>query len=233
MRKWGLAFIVVACACWGTPAAVADDGTVAISDPCGDMHGGVRYNDQRVDLPPTPRTARFDLQNVALSSTATGVRATFTSCAAIGENDGLAGLRTVSAYLGGHCYVGFTVLDGVDATKPRQATFEKHCYGDDPGPLNNGMLVDNDDERFSIAVPLTVNGATMSLEISRAGLTGEAAALLAPGATWTYPSAGAIETATLWGGGFGTDDQGHTDYYNYQGPSGVDWTNVGPAFVVR
>src|SRR3954452_10277724 len=93
MGKWGCAILMATVACAWAPAAWADEGDVAFSDACGDNHAFVRYNDVKQEIPPTPRTPRFDLKGVRVANVAGGVAVSLTTCEAPGSSDGLKGWR--------------------------------------------------------------------------------------------------------------------------------------------
>jgi hypothetical protein len=222
MRTWGLVIGVAVVVCSAGPA-MAENGVLALDDACGDMYRYVRVNDQRVDVPPTDRTATFDLDGVSLASSAAGVRLTFTSCAPVGAPDSLGGVRSFLASLSPTCHLSVTVLDDLNPSAPRHATFSKTCYREDTTIFRGTPLGSDADLRFSIELPasaLKVSGTTMTVDLDRSGLTGEAAQAVAPGAVWQSPSFSTAESVTAGGNGFVGGDAGLN--FGWRGPGGFD-----------
>jgi hypothetical protein len=236
MRNTGVLFAVLVAMGAGAPGTFANEGAVAFDDSCGDSHGYAFADGQRYDLPPTDRTPRYDLRHVSIESTAHGVRAQLQMCGAIGDPDGLRGYRAVYAQLPGECVVGFGTQESVVPTQPRTATFFESCYKQDTSPLAGTPLGDNVDERFNITLPagaVTVDAATMTIDLDRTGLTGAAAQVLAPNTVWTDPGAVTVEGQTLWGFGFSTGGEGDDHTWGYSAPTAFDGAFTHTTFTVQ
>ena len=200
-------------ACAGAPAAMANEGDVTFSDACGDNHAFVRVNDIRQEIPATPRTPRFDLKAVTIGGVDGGVAVSWSTCEAPGEPDPGQGGRGTTAWLSDDCWLSVYVQEPAAPTQPREGHVSKHCSGD--------ALVGPSDSRFDVTLPadaITVAGDTLTLTINRAGLTGEAAAALAPGTSWQRPGAFAQEGPWVGGGGGGDGFQDSEVL-----PTGVDF----------
>src|SRR5689334_504253 len=128
MGKWGCAMFMAMVACVGTPAAWASDGDVAFSDPCGDNHAFVQYNGLRQEIPPTPRTPRFDLKGVKIASVAGGVAVSFTTCEAPGAPDGFQGWRAVYPSLADDCTLAIIAYEPTVPGQPRTPRLIKTCW---------------------------------------------------------------------------------------------------------
>jgi len=190
MRWWGVVIAMTAVACGGTSTALATEGEVAFSDPCGDNHAFVRVNDIRQEIPATPRTPRYDIKVVRIASVAGGVAVSFTTCEAPGAPDGFEGSRQVAVHVAG-CDLTLGVQEPDVPTQPRTPIVTVNC------PSGGGSSIS-----WS-ADAITVDGDTLTLKVLRANVTGDAAALFAPGAVWTDPVAHAAENTYVTGGTFG------------------------------
>jgi hypothetical protein len=221
-----LVLLTTAGAVWPAVAA-ASSPAVAWQDACGDNRGYLFYDARRVDVPSTDRTDRFDLRAGSLRATGEGVAARFEMCSPIGEPDGVKGFRSAYASIDERCTVGLAAEEHPAPRLPRRALFFKSCYRE-PRP---GPFADTVDERFTIELPASavrVDGATMTIRVGRAGLTGEAAAALAPGTAWRNPGSITVEGPTLWG--FGGDSEGHT--WGESAPSAYDFAGTGGLLVI-
>jgi hypothetical protein len=233
MRKWGLAFTVGIIACSGAPAAWAGDAEIAVSDPCGDNRAAFKYDDQRYDLPETERRPGFDVKHFTLSQTASGVRAVLEMCGPIADSVGLSGWRAAAASLTDECSLTLAVEEGV--APQRKGRFIKTCWTTPEGPAAGTPLNDGVETRFDITLPdgaFTVSGATMTINLARAGLTGEAAQALAAGTAWKNPGFSTVEGATLGGAGVYADSNGNTHGWAWAAPFNYDWGYTQSAFTL-
>ena len=225
MRKLTI-LAVLATAALARPALAAENA-VSVSDPCGDNKAGYEYDGQGKDFPEvTGNRASFDAKQLTVAQTATGVRATFEMCGAIpASSTGLNGWRAAYTLLTKDCELVIGVEEGV--LPQRQASFAKVCFKEYDGSEAFGTPLDpSSDTRFDITLPasaLAVNGATMTVDVARAGLTGEAAQALAAGTTWTGLQVGALEGTTLSGFGVSMDNQGNSHSWAWAAPFNYDF----------
>ena len=233
MRKWGCAIFMAMVACAGAPAAWAsDDGSVAFSDPCGDNHAFVKENDIKQEIPATPRTARYDIKGVRIAPTASGVAVSVTVCDAIGDPDGFLGWRGAYPWVSDDCQLAIVAQESAVPTQPRTPHFMKTCWGG----ADHGVppvVSDTSDNRFDIVLPanaVTVSGDTLTITVNRAGMTGEAAAALAPGTVWKNLLGYAAENT--WVAGGGGDPAGNGSFL---APTGMDFAEAatGATFTVQ
>ena len=212
-------------ACAGAPAAWATDGDVAFSDPCGDNHAYVEHNDTHQDVPGTSRTPQFDLKGVKVAPTANGVSISLTMCQAPSAPDGFGGWRALYPWISGNCQLAIVAQEPLAPAGAREGHFAKTCWGGpDHSPLPP-FTSDTSDQRFDITLPadaISVSGDTLTITLQRAGLTGEAAAALAPGAVWSGVAGYAAEN--YWVGGGGGDTEGNHD--SFLAPTGFDWASA-------
>jgi hypothetical protein len=233
MGKWGCAILMALAVAAGAPAAWATDGEVAFSDSCGDNHAHVQYNDTYQEVPATPGSPRFDIKGVRVSSVAGGVAVSITTCEAPGASDGLNGWRGLYPMISDACQLAIVVAEPAAPAQPREARFIETCWdGPEKSPIAP-FGSDTSYELFDVTLPadaIKVSGDTMTITVLRAGLTGAAAAALAPGAVWRSPLGYAAET--YWAGGAGGDSNGNTE--SFVSP-GLDWAfaSDNTPFVVR
>lgn len=231
MRAIGALALAAVAALAAAPAASAEEsGSVAVADACGDNNAYLARNDVRVDLPPTDRTPRFDLKRIEVSSVPGGVSVRFETCSPIGAPDGFKGFRAAYFWLSDDCQLAVGVEEPALPIQPRQPVLAKTCWvEEDRNPLPN--VSDHSDPRFRIDLPAdaaTVEEGALVVTVARAGLTGEAAATLAPGVRWDSPFALSQENATLMG--FGGDSEGNS--HSFVAPTGLDWAAGDQPFVV-
>lgn len=226
MRK-GMLVCLTVLGVAAAPAA-AQDGGLAADDPCGDNRPYAFVNGTYQELPSTERTPRYDLKRLVVTPGASAVTVRIETCAPIGAPDGLKGFRGAYATLADGCQLAIVADEAAQPGAARQARIVKTCFAQpDSDPESVPVPVGEEpDTRFDIPLPadaLALDAGTLVITVAREGLTGEAAAALAAGATWSDVRAAAQESPTTMGGGF--DTEGNS--WSHLGPTGFDFLRSG------